>query len=364
MHLRTHGQLRSYHLSTRLQAGLALSAALLMSWTVLATLSVALDLSRGLATQTAVEETRAYYQRVLADREARMSEATRKIVGAAGSLDALARTVNQRHNALALILTQLQPGGRRPPPVAPEAPLRPEAAIKAIAGVEHDQERLLADADAYVAGKAERIRAALHLAGVPAAGAAAPPPHAAAGGPLIPLDDPKALARALDVDDAFARRVAAAADHIESLKRLNESVGKAPLGQPVPHLDLSSGYGVREDPITGRNAFHPGQDFAGALATPVSATAQGVVSFTGQKAGYGQVVEVSHADGFMTRYAHLSRILVRTGQKVAAGQAVGAMGSSGRSTGVHLHYEVWRNGQLQDPTRFIKAGQYVQEKHG
>ena len=84
------------------------------------------------------------------------------------------------------------------------------------------------------------------------------------------------------------------------------------------------------------------------------------MSFTGQRTGYGNVVEVDHGRGFKTRYAHLASFSVRQGQTVGVGQKVGAMGSTGRSTGTHLHYEVWENGRVRDPTRFLKAGENVQ----
>jgi murein DD-endopeptidase MepM/ murein hydrolase activator NlpD len=91
------------------------------------------------------------------------------------------------------------------------------------------------------------------------------------------------------------------------------------------------------------------------------ATAPGVVSFTGVRSGYGNTVEVDHGGGFKTRYAHLATIGVRVGQRVAIGSRVGGMGSTGRSTGPHLHYEVWVNGKAQNPNRFLKAGEYVQQ---
>ena len=93
--------------------------------------------------------------------------------------------------------------------------------------------------------------------------------------------------------------------------------------------------------------------------TPVMATAPGIVSFTGDRTGYGHVVEVDHGDGVKTRYAHLAARSVRVGQAVETGARLGGMGSTGRSTGVHLHYEVWVNGRVQDPARFLRAGQMV-----
>ena len=121
----------------------------------------------------------------------------------------------------------------------------------------------------------------------------------------------------------------------------------------------SSGFGVRFDPFTRRPAFHSGLDFAGGFMTPVMSTGPGVVSFTGVRAGYGNTIEIDHGGGLKTRYAHLAGIAVRAGQRVAVGQRIGAMGSTGRSTGPHLHYEVWVNGRPQNPDRFVKAGEYV-----
>ena len=99
----------------------------------------------------------------------------------------------------------------------------------------------------------------------------------------------------------------------------------------------------------------------GELKAFVLTTGPGVVSFTGQRSGYGNVVEIDHGGGFKTRYAHLSTILVRPGERVAIGARIGGMGSTGRSTGPHLHYEVWVNGRAQNPDRFLKAGKYVQQ---
>jgi murein DD-endopeptidase MepM/ murein hydrolase activator NlpD len=146
------------------------------------------------------------------------------------------------------------------------------------------------------------------------------------------------------------------------MQSLSDAEAALPLGRPTgPDVRESSGFGVRSDPFTGHAAFHPGQDFAGTYGSPIYVTAPGVVSFTGQRSGYGNVVEVDHGYGFKTRYAHLSAISVTVGQHVAAGQRIGAMGSTGRSTGTHLHYETWVNGKLQDPLRFLRAGQDVQQ---
>ncbi|HPA39865.1 MAG TPA: M23 family metallopeptidase, partial [Phenylobacterium sp.] len=142
---------------------------------------------------------------------------------------------------------------------------------------------------------------------------------------------------------------------------LSEAAKKLPFARPTNHTGQSSGFGVRFDPFTRRPAFHSGLDFVGGFGVPIYSTAPGVVSFTGVRSGYGNTIEIDHGRGFKTRYAHLQGIGVRAGQRVAVGQRIGAMGSTGRSTGPHLHYEVWVNGRAQNPDRFVKAGDYVQQ---
>ena len=95
--------------------------------------------------------------------------------------------------------------------------------------------------------------------------------------------------------------------------------------------------------------------------TAVKSTGPGVVSFTGVRSGYGNTIEIDHGRGFKTRYAHLNAISVTRGQRVAVGQTIGGLGSTGRSTGPHLHYEVWVNGRAKNPEQFLKAGDYVQQ---
>ncbi|HCY55221.1 MAG TPA: M23 family peptidase, partial [Oceanicaulis sp.] len=113
-------------------------------------------------------------------------------------------------------------------------------------------------------------------------------------------------------------------------------------------------------PFTRRPAFHTGRDFAGARGTPITAGAAGSVVYAGWRSGYGRTVEIDHGYGFRTRYAHLHTIDVRRGDVVEAGQRLGGMGTTGRSTATHLHYEVWFRGNHLDPERFLRAGHYVQ----
>jgi murein DD-endopeptidase MepM/ murein hydrolase activator NlpD len=134
-------------------------------------------------------------------------------------------------------------------------------------------------------------------------------------------------------------------------RSLNERV--MPSGKPVEEGWLSSRYGKRSDPFTGKQDFHKGLDFAGKKGTGVLAVGDGVVSWSGKRTGYGKLVEINHGNGYVTRYGHNQRHLVKVGDTVKKGQQVAMMGSSGRSTGPHVHFEVLRNGKRVDPAKYI-----------
>lgn len=122
-------------------------------------------------------------------------------------------------------------------------------------------------------------------------------------------------------------------------------------------VHMSSNYGYRSDPFSGRATFHGGIDFAGPAGTKIMAVAPGIVTKSGPHTGYGNMIEISHGDNMVTRYAHASRLLVKVGDLIAKDQAIALMGSTGRSTGSHLHYEVLKNGQQVDPASYIAHAQ-------
>lgn len=126
-----------------------------------------------------------------------------------------------------------------------------------------------------------------------------------------------------------------------------------PEGRPVNQGFISSYFGEREDPFTGREAYHKGVDFAGSAGEDVVAVAAGVVTWSGERSGYGNLVEINHGDGYVTRYAHNERTLVKVGDMVKRGETIALMGSTGHSTGPHVHFEVLRNGRQVDPLSFI-----------
>lgn len=142
----------------------------------------------------------------------------------------------------------------------------------------------------------------------------------------------------------------------ESWDRLQRALMVLPLAAPLAEYQVTSGYGRRRDPFHHRRALHTGVDLRAAVRAPVMATAPGRVVFAGRKGGYGRMVEIDHGLGVRTRYAHLARITVRAGQSVVLGGRVGLLGSTGRSTGPHLHYEVLVDGKPRNPQPFLKAG--------
>jgi murein DD-endopeptidase MepM/ murein hydrolase activator NlpD len=132
-----------------------------------------------------------------------------------------------------------------------------------------------------------------------------------------------------------------------------------PLTAPVDQYRISSGYGSRKDPVNGRKAQHRAVDFAAPNGSSIYATAPGKVVFAGWRGRYGRTIEIDHGHGIRTRYAHLRKILVKAGQEVDHRQKIGLVGSSGRSTGPHVHYEVRYKNQARNPMKFLKAGRYV-----
>lgn len=167
----------------------------------------------------------------------------------------------------------------------------------------------------------------------------------AMGGPF------EALAAADGIDPRF-ERLGLSLARMAVLERALDGI---PQVVPASLQAITSGFGYRSDPFNGRGAMHAGIDFKGAIGSPIFAAAGGRVTFAGPKSGYGNAIEITHGNGMLTRYAHLSRIGVKVGQQVAAGSTIGGLGSTGRSTGPHLHFEVRINDRAVNPRPFLEA---------
>ncbi len=177
------------------------------------------------------------------------------------------------------------------------------------------------------------------------------------GGPTAVREDPLGwadLQASLRGLSAQLKTREAELEVLDSLLRDREFYQAASVaGRPVTWGWMSSGFGKRVDPFSGQMAWHAGVDFAGRAGSDVVAVASGVVTYAGKRYGYGQMVEVNHGDGYVTRYGHHESLLVKTGDIVKKGQPIGTMGSSGRSTGPHVHFEVLKNGRAVDPKAYV-----------
>jgi murein DD-endopeptidase MepM/ murein hydrolase activator NlpD len=232
-------------------------------------------------------------------------------------------------------------------------PARLAIAASALDRVETQQVATLTQLRTPALAAAERFRAAFAETGlspsrlIPATDSPTSSPQ---GGPFVPVQfGPDS--------SAFAREFAQVQEAVLATDRLRRVLPRVPLRKPLPGaLEVTSGFGVRVDPFLGRAAMHTGIDLRDEYGAPVRATAAGRIVTAGWNGGYGNMVEIEHGNGIATRYGHLSSITVHDEDTVEVGTIIGRIGSTGRSTGPHLHYEVRVDDEALDPTRFLRAG--------
>jgi murein DD-endopeptidase MepM/ murein hydrolase activator NlpD len=215
------------------------------------------------------------------------------------------------------------------------------------------ESRQLAALNSYQDGmesRVRRMRGVINDLGLDMAQLEAAVPRAAMGGPFVPVK--------LSADSSpFDRQLYRINITRAQVDRLSRTLALVPYRKPViGEVEFTSGFGVRSDPFIGRPAMHTGLDFRAAMGDAVRATANGKVVSAGWSGGYGRMVEIDHGNGLSTRYGHLSEIGVKIGDAVKIGQVIGEVGSTGRSTGPHLHYETRIDGEAVDPQKFLRAG--------
>ena len=230
-----------------------------------------------------------------------------------------------------------------------------------IALLEAEQTQFLNAAENLAVERAEKARGILQLTGVGVNRIAGTSTEV--GGPLVDMLALGAADATSPAEQVFFERLMQVGARVEEAHHFEGLVNSMPLASPSPvPLRITSPYGLRADPFSRRSAWHGGIDMgAGAYSrqVPITATGPGTVAFAGRKSGYGRVVYIDHGNGFQSRYGHLRSINVSKGDVVAIGDTLGIMGSSGRSTGRHLHFEVLFQGKGYEPSKFLKAGQYV-----
>lgn len=345
--MRSEGQVRFARITTRAQVIVAgMMAALVLGWVGV--------LGWALLAQAATGRD----ARGLLDREAAVASAESRVARYRANLNAVAQDLQRRQAVLEKAVqsalgndpaqqstgTVSDSGSETARTVRKISQVLPEAS--GLAQVEERQialaERLTRWADAHTAQAAGAIRQ-VGLDPNAMIGAS----REGMGGPLIRFDP--APRGAGPLDPRFVRLTASLA----RMDMAQAGLDRVPNAMPASLDFISSGFGARTDPIDGGAAFHPGLDFRGPIGAPIHAAAAGTVSFAGQRSGYGNCVEISHGNGLVTRYAHMSRILARPGERVATGTEIGAIGSTGRSTGPHLHFEVRINDRPVNPRRFL-----------
>lgn len=216
--------------------------------------------------------------------------------------------------------------------------------------VESRQIATLAAAEESMDSKVRRMRGAISDLGLNMAKLESATPRAPMGGPFVPV-------KLSSSADPFERQLYRIHVTRAQMDKLNRTMALVPYRKPVVgEVEFTSGFGVRSDPFLGRPAMHTGLDFRGATGDPIRATANGRVVSAAYAGGYGRMVEIDHGNGLSTRYGHMSAINVKVGDVIKIGQVIGLVGSTGRSTGPHLHYETRIDGEAVDPQKFLRAG--------
>lgn len=353
--MRSQGQVRFIKVSSRLQMiGAAIVAALLVAWLVSMS---AMAISQYLSTRDRL---------ALLDREAKVATAENRVAEYRDDLQSVAEDLSRRQDALERMAEGLpediktggtvsDSSGEATKTIDKVSAALPEAA--GLARIEARQlalvERLTRFADRRSADAASKIRA---LGLDPRVMLARLDDRSAMGGPLIELFGPGKR----PLDPRFLRLGVS----LERMEALERGLAGIPQHSPASMEFISSGFGYRADPFTGGAAFHAGLDFKGPIGAPIYAAAAGTIRFVGVQQGYGNTVEIDHGNGLMTRYAHMSGFRATPGQRVEAGQVIGLIGNTGRSTGPHLHFEVRINDRAVNPRPFLEAASNVLQKTG
>jgi hypothetical protein len=383
IYLRSGGEVTYYNLSTRVQVGLTALIAAMAVWCLITFMNLIFGVTPFANTDERIVEIETNYQRQLADSRAKIENVELLLLEQRSRFQEMAANIEAKHNTLSKIVgaDAVTMGGDEPALKFASAEMLMSPTLRdsvervarrasipthdistglpfdhSLASLDLTQNDILLSAETELLEKIDFNRAVvlateMDLDEVVEQGAQGQ------GGPYIPLDGPDAPM----VEGEFQPRTVAIKARLYEAEALSEIVAALPLGHPILNETvLTSKFGVRRDPFTKRPTHHSGLDFIGGPMAPIVATGPGTVKFAGWGGAYGNMVEIDHGNGFITRYAHMKKLNVKRGQTVEKGDQVGGMGSTGRSTATHLHYEVHFDGRARDPKSFIKAGQYVQ----
>ena len=355
--MRSRGQVRFIRISARLQMiAAAIVGGLVLAWMIAMIAMIVLQL------------TSTSQRMALLEREAKVNSAESRVSTYRKDIDHVAADLQRRQAFIEQVVKSEL--GDLPGQTAPaqhdtvsdsanesaRTVTRISAVLPSAAGLARIEQRQLAFAEQLTRladGRAASAEAAIRRLGLnPRLMMAKMNDRKAQGGPL--------LGAANDLDPRFQRLGLSLA----RMGALEDGLAAVPHNLPASLEYISSGFGYRSDPFTGAAAFHAGLDFRGPVGAPIYAAARGTVSFAGIRQGYGNCIEITHGNGLLTRYAHMSAFRAHVGEVVAAGDTIGAIGSSGRSTGPHLHFEVRIDDQPVNPRPFLEGNTNVYAKAG
>jgi murein DD-endopeptidase MepM/ murein hydrolase activator NlpD len=346
--MRANGQVRFLKLSAQLQRRVAGTVASVVGLWLVVTLGMAIN-------QLSVSAQRM----ALSEQEAKVESAEERVANYRGSIDEVAKDLERRQKMLESLSDQYlgdvpEANAQAPAKAKPAAEdqtvktisaLVPEAA--GLARIEVRQIQFAEKMTKVALARTSKAEAAIRQFGLNP-DVLARQARDAQGGVFEPFFG----STKKDVRDPRFLKLAASLSRMDAMER---ALAAIPTSMPAAVMMMSSGFGFRSDPFTGAGAMHAGLDFKGPVGTPILSAAEGRVTFAGFHSGYGNTVEITHANGLLTRYAHLSGVHVTRGQMVHRGLQIGRMGSTGRSTGSHLHFEVRLNGRAINPRKFLEA---------
>jgi murein DD-endopeptidase MepM/ murein hydrolase activator NlpD len=384
IYLRSGGEVKYYVLSTRLQMAVVSGLTVMSLWCLFTMINLMVGHNPLRSSSQQMNLEKANFERMLADSRAKEENTRLMLAEQRTNFETMARQIEEKHQTLAQMM------GNQSFPVVPAGPDAVEyadgrvlmsptardatprqsrrnivktASLSTGLGLDLDnslntlgetQDAYLISAERETLDRIERNRALIQSTDMDIETVLSEAGFGK-GGPYIPVEG------LITDTTGFVSRVSAIQARAAEADALNSAIISLPLGHPVgAETYRTSTFGLRQDPFTKRPTMHHGLDFGGQRNTPIVATADGVVIRAGRNGAYGKFVEIDHGYGFKTRYAHMHKTFVKRGQTVEKGTKIGGMGTTGRSTATHLHYEVHFQGRAYDPNKFLKAGLYVQ----
>ena len=387
IYLRSGGEVKYYVFGTKIQMAIVSGLLVVALWCLFTMFNLIWGYNPMRAPSQEIKRVEAHYERLLADAQAKENNARLMLNEQRQSFEQVAKSMEEKHQTISQILKttpaskiEIVSSDKEPTKYASSRVLMapivrdsiPRTSRKSLenkanlyTGLDIDrsmnnlddsQNAILVSAEIETLDRIEHGRAIIDTLDLKV-DTVLKESAFGKGGLFVDLGDKSNIAN----DGEFGSRIASIKARVAEAEALDNALLSIPLGHPVGAKTYrTSSYGLRKDPFTKRPTFHEGLDFGGQRLTPIVAAADGKVIFAGRNGGYGRSIEIDHGHGFVTRYGHMHKLNVKRGQIVKKGDKIGGMGSTGRSTATHLHYEIHFQGRVYDPDKFLKAGHYVQ----